>query len=299
MAVHDAGTGQAWQSPEPAGSSAVATAALAPAGTTPATGSVTYSLHADGAWASPAIFVRDGGAQRRWLRAASRPTGALSAGAYGFAATYSGDALHGAATSPCAPFAVAAAQPVTPSASGTPASAAYGNTVILSAAGLPSDATSSVTFSTGPSTLCTATAFTITPAAPAFHFIAPPSIQIAQPVNAAHYLRRETVRASYRCSDGPGAPGLVPGSGRLTAVETAWRSDRPEPRTGHQTVLSRGSLNVRRAGRVSVTVRPVASGRRLLRRSRGQRLRVRLLVTYTPTGGDERRLSKYGLLHIR
>ena len=65
-----------------------------------------------------------------------------------------------------------------------------------------------------------------------------------------------------------------------------------------QTVLSRGALSVRRAGRVTVAVRPVASGRRLLRRSRGQRLRVRLLITYTPTGGDVRQLRKYGLLHV-
>jgi hypothetical protein len=419
VAVNDAGTGQAWQSPERAGSSASATATIAPAGILPPTGSVTYSLYADNGCSTAAISSETVPLNGDGSVPASRPTGALSPGAYGFQATYTGDALNGAATSSCAPFAVAPAQPVTISASANPTSASYGNTVILSAAGLPSDATGSVTFATDTMNLCSApvslgaascttavlptgdysvsaaysgdtayppaqaaTAFTITPAptppapasssttttqAPVFHFIAPPSIQIAQPVNAARYTRREKVRASYRCADGPDAPGLVscqgsvaagaridtakpgehafsvtgvsrsgestirtlhylvdvpgnriavsqpdlrsngtgavrvrvPGPGRLTALETAWRGDRPEPEAGHQTVLSRGRLTVRHRGPVAVAVRPVGSGRRLLRRSRGQRLRVRLLVSYTPTGGDLRQLSKYGMLHIR
>jgi len=277
--------------------------------------------------------------------------------------------------------------------------------VILSVAGLPGDATGTVSFATATSTLCSTpvslgaascttgvlapgdypvtatysgndaylpaaapTEFTITPTqAASFRFIAPPSVQIAQPVNDAHYTRRETVRASYRCTDGAGAPGLVlclgsaaagapidttrlgdhtftvigvsqggestirtlhyivdlpgnriavpqpdlrangtgsvrvqvPGPGGLSVLETAWRANRREPRVGHQTVLSRGAVSVRRAGRVTVRIVPVASGRGLLRRSRGKRLRVRLFVTYAPTGGDIRQLSKYGLLRIR
>lgn len=417
VAVDDAGTGHAWQSPEPAGSSARATAALAPAGIIPATGSVTYSLYADSVCATAAITSQTVPVDADGTVPPSPATGALSAGAYAFAATYSGDIIHAAATSSCAPFSVATAQAVVMSASANPASAAYGNTVILSAAGLPNDATGGVSFTTGTTALCSAavslgaascttavlpagdypvtaaysgdgaylaadapTAFTITPmeapdpppptapssTTPSFHFVAPPSIQIAQPVNAAHYTRREMVRASYRCTDGPGAPGLVscrgsvaaggridtampgehafavtgvsrsgestirslhyvvdvpgnriavpqpdlrtngtgtvrvrvPGPGRLTALETAWRNDRREPPVGHQTVLSRASRTVRRAGAATLTVRPVASGRRLLGDSRGQRLRVRLFVAYTPTGGYLRHLSKYGLLHI-
>ncbi len=406
VGVDETGTGQAWQSPEPAGSSAVATAALvAPAGTTPATGSITYSLYGDSLCASPPISSQTASLNGDGTVPASAATSPLSAGAYAFAATYSGDAGNAAASSSCAAFTVATAQPVMPSASANPASTSFGNTVILSAAGLPSDASGSVTFATATANLCNATVslgaascttallpagdysvtaaysgdgaylpadaateFTILPGpAAAFHFVDPPSIEIVQPVNGARYTRGEMVRASYNCTDGADAPGLVscrgsvsagaridtaepgehpftvtgmsqsgestirtlhylvdmpgnriavpqpdlrtdgtgtvgvrvPGPGRLSALETAWRSDRPEPRVGHQTVLSRGAVSVRRAGRVTVRIRPVASGRSLLRGSRGQRLRVRLFVTYTPTGGDVRQLSKYGLLRIR
>jgi hypothetical protein len=405
VGVDDAATGQAWQSPESANSSAVAAAALAPAGTTPASGSVTYSLYGNALCVSPAISSQTVQLNGDGTVPDSSATGALSDGAYAFEATYSGDAGNAAAATSCVAFAVGRPQAVTPSASAIPTSASYGNTVILSVAGLPSDATGSVTFATATANLCSATvslgaascttallpaggyavtavysgdaayqpadaaaAFTITPSpAAAFQFVAPPSVEILQPVNAAHYTRRETVRANYSCADGAEAAGLVlclgsvatgtpidtnrlgehtftvigvshggestirtlhylvdmpgnriavpqpdlradgtgtvrvwvPGPGKLSALETAWRANRPEPRVGHQTVLSRGSVSVGRAGRVTVSVRPVASGRGLLHRSRGQRLRVQLSVSYTPTGGDVRQLSKYGLLRIR
>jgi hypothetical protein len=65
---------------------------------------------------------------------------------------------------------------------------------------------------------------TTTTTTPAFHFVAPPSIEIAQPVNAGRYTRREVVRASYSCSDGAGAPGLSSCQGSVTAgarIDTA------------------------------------------------------------------------------
>lgn len=120
-----------------------------------------------------------------------------------------------------------------------------------------------------------------------------------------HYIvalpsNRMAVRQPILRNDGSGAVSVhVPGPGTLTAVETAWPDDRPEPAASRQTVLSRGGATARRAGTVTVKTVLAATGRRLLGRSHGAHLRVRLVLAYTPTGGVARRTSKYGVLAIR
>ncbi len=85
---------------------------------------------------------------------ASCSTGVLTPGVYAVTATYSGDADYTAATA-LTSFAVSqAATSITASAS--PSTSGYGNPVGLSASGLASGATGSVTFTSEGATLCTA-----------------------------------------------------------------------------------------------------------------------------------------------
>jgi hypothetical protein len=101
-------------------------------------------------------------------------------------------------------------------------------------------------------------------------------------------------------NDGNGTVTVrVPGPGTITVLQTGWPEDRSQPRVGHQTVLSRGRATARKAGKVPVKIRLAATGRRLLGHSHGSHLRVRLFITYTPTGGVARQTSKYGVLAIR
>ena len=153
-AVVDAGTGGAWDGTEVTGASAYDTAVVT--GSSP-TGTVTYSFFTNGTCSagssSTSTVTLSGGSVP-----ASSTVGPLGTGSYSFDAAYSGDSGNLASTSACEPFSVAQA-PTTFTASANPTSTTYGNTVQLSATGLPSDATGTVTFTNDAdsSTLCTAT----------------------------------------------------------------------------------------------------------------------------------------------
>ncbi len=86
---------------------------------------------------------------------ASCSTGVVVTGDYSVTATYSGDTNYSGSTASTSFTIDQAVTAITASAS--PTSATYGNRVRLSATGLPSDATGTVTFSSGVSTLCTVT----------------------------------------------------------------------------------------------------------------------------------------------
>jgi Bacterial Ig-like domain (group 3) len=80
----------------------------------------------------------------------------LAPGTYNVTATYSGDGNHTGATATGASFIVTKATPSF-TESAAPASVAYGTADTLSVSGLPIGATGTVTFTSGGSTLCTAT----------------------------------------------------------------------------------------------------------------------------------------------
>jgi hypothetical protein len=84
---------------------------------------------------------------------ASCSTAVLAAGTYPVTATYSGDASYVGSTASTS-FSIAQAE-TSFTASANPSSTTYGNTVQLEASGLPSDATGTITFTAGGSTLCT------------------------------------------------------------------------------------------------------------------------------------------------
>ncbi len=401
-AVRDAGTGQAWSGTETTDAFAADAATITGQGGYVPTGTLTYALFGNSACTGVPSQTDPANLANGSVRQAGA-VGPLHAGAHAFRATYSGDGTYDAATGPCEPFTVLPA-PVTLSATSTPGTAAQGSTVILSAAGLPGNATGTIAFTTAGQSLCTTavsagagscttpvqapgvypvtatysgdaddqagsatTTFTITadPAA-GYRFTLPPSITVTQPVNEAHYTREASVRADFGCVDGSNAPGIstcdgtvprgapidtstvgphgftvtamsrsgastvrtihyvvvlasnqivvaqpdlrpdgrgtidvtVPGPGRLTVVETAWPAHRREPRAGRQALVSLGTAALRHAGTVTVPIHLAAAGRRLLQRSRGQRLRIRLAVTFAPTGGVPAQLAKYGLLRI-
>ncbi len=79
-------------------------------------------------------------------------TGPLDAGTYDVTATYSGDTDYAGSSAPTSFTITQAGTAFTAQAS--PSTTTYGNTVVLSAAGLPADATGTVTFTAGDSTLC-------------------------------------------------------------------------------------------------------------------------------------------------
>ncbi len=84
----------------------------------------------------------------------------LPAGTYNVTATYSGDVDYNGTTATGASFTVTKANP-TFTESAAPASVPYGTADTLSVTGLPGDATGTVTFTSGGSTLCTVTLPTV------------------------------------------------------------------------------------------------------------------------------------------
>ena len=79
----------------------------------------------------------------------------LIPGGYNVTATYSGDSNYESATAPTS-FTVQKSAAYSMTAGASPSSTPYGNVVVLSASGFPGNATGSVTFTSGGSTLCTA-----------------------------------------------------------------------------------------------------------------------------------------------
>ena len=196
---------------------------------------------------------------------------------------------------------------------------------------------------------------------------AAPTVSIATPVSGASYARGRLVRASYRCSEGAGGPGIgscsgtvasgspidtarvglhrfsvtatsrdaqttlvtvsyrvllpsnrfvvshvrsrpdgsvsfdvkVPGPGTIDVLETAWNDNlarvavllQPAPR---RFVFARARVSASHASTIQVTVTPNARGRQLVSHHR-YKVRIRLWVTYTSTGGIARSVGFYGL----
>ena len=81
----------------------------------------------------------------------------LTPGTYPVTAVYSGDANYHGTTATGASFVVTKADPAF-TESAAPSCVPYGNADTVSAAGLPGDATGSVTFTSGGTTLCVADA---------------------------------------------------------------------------------------------------------------------------------------------
>ena len=80
----------------------------------------------------------------------------LAPSTYPVTATYSGDADYDGATA-LTSFTVTKSSAYSMTASASPSTTSYGNSVSLSASGLPGDATGTVSFSSGTTTLCVAT----------------------------------------------------------------------------------------------------------------------------------------------
>jgi hypothetical protein len=78
----------------------------------------------------------------------------------------------------------------------------------------------------------------------------------------------------------------VPGTGTIRALVTARRAR-------HRFVLGRTYRRARRATTLRLRVTPNARGRRLVRHH-ARRLRLRLSVSYNPTGGRSRRITVFG-----
>jgi hypothetical protein len=91
----------------------------------------------------------------------------------------------------------------------------------------------------------------------------------------------------------------LPGPGVLDVLETAWQDNfagaarllNPAP---GRFVFARKHLNIHHAGRVTIAVQPNPQGRRLLGHHRYPVL-IRLWVSYTPAGGNQRDLGFYGI----
>jgi hypothetical protein len=95
---------------------------------------------------------------------------------------------------------------------------------------------------------------------------------------------------------------VVAGPGELDVLETAWKFNEASAATvqlqpaPHRFVFSREHLAVGHAGTLHVTVAPNQRGKRLLVHHHGGALRIRLWVTYQPTGGNPRSIGFYGRL---
>jgi Bacterial Ig-like domain (group 3)/Glycine rich protein len=93
----------------------------------------------------------------------------------------------------------------------------------------------------------------------------------------------------------------LPGPGTADVLETAWRDNFARTATLLQPavrrfVFARRHLTVSRARALVVSVAPNGRGRRLIAHHR-YRVVIRLWVSYTPTGGIQRNLGRYGI-HI-
>jgi uncharacterized protein YjbI with pentapeptide repeats len=86
----------------------------------------------------------------------------------------------------------------------------------------------------------------------------------------------------------------VRGPGTIRALVTAWRVGLARPARGRpardRVVFGRASKRARRATTLRLRVNPNAGGSRLVRQH-ARSLRLRLTVTYTPTGGRSRRVD--------
>jgi 6-phosphogluconolactonase (cycloisomerase 2 family) len=91
----------------------------------------------------------------------------------------------------------------------------------------------------------------------------------------------------------------VPGPGAINVLETAWKNNFAraaillQPATG-RFVFARSHSTARRPSTLHFKVKPNKRGRRLVAHHR-YKVRIRLWVTYQPTGGSQRKIGFYGL----
>jgi uncharacterized protein YggU (UPF0235/DUF167 family) len=94
----------------------------------------------------------------------------------------------------------------------------------------------------------------------------------------------------------------LPGPGQIDVMESAWKINEASistvllhPAPG-RFIFSRKHINTKQRGTIRITVTPNARGRLLVADNEGGALRIRLWVTYQPTGGHPRSHGFYGLL---
>jgi hypothetical protein len=91
----------------------------------------------------------------------------------------------------------------------------------------------------------------------------------------------------------------VPGPGELKILETAWNDNLAgaarvlNPAPG-RFAFARNHLNLKHAGRITITVKPNGRGRRLLKHHRYPVV-IRLWVSFIPTSGLQRDIGSYGI----
>ncbi|MGO9901842.1 MAG: hypothetical protein ACLP0J_19660, partial [Solirubrobacteraceae bacterium] len=96
----------------------------------------------------------------------------------------------------------------------------------------------------------------------------------------------------------------LPGAGQIDVMESAWKFNELTNKTEHIVLLqpalhrfifARKHLNTNSEGTIHVTVKPNPRGLRLVAHHQGGTLRIRLWVTYQPTGGTPHTIGYYGL----
>ncbi len=141
----------------PPGTPVTDAATLSGTNASTAGGTVTYTAYSDDTCTTSVgsggtVTVTDGSVPTSSSVTLSSP------GTYYWQASYSGDEDNGASTSSCGSEVETVGKAATSfTAAANPTSTSYGNTVQLSATGLPAGATGTVTFAAGGSTLCAAT----------------------------------------------------------------------------------------------------------------------------------------------
>lgn len=238
--VKDASSGAAWSGSEVTGSSAKDSASVAAVGGFVPSGTVTYSLFSGGSCSGSAVSAESVTLGGDGSVPDSSATGALTPGSYSFQASYSGDPNYLPSTGACEPFSVGRVVSSF-NATAVPASVNVGSPVRLSASGLPSGATGSLSFVASGTTLCSAmvtsgsgscmtgplpvgsysvsttysgdSGYSPATASTTFVVVGPPAAQITSPSDGVKLTRTQVMRAAYGCNDATSAPGLRSCSG--------------------------------------------------------------------------------------
>ena len=126
-AVFDAAGGAAWSGTEVTGASAYNTAVVIPDVSSPAGGTLTYSLFSNGTCSDSADTTQTVTLNGDGTVPNSDPTGALGADTYSFQAVYNGDGINDSSPPPgvCESFTIARANPTAPTISNLPTNATW------------------------------------------------------------------------------------------------------------------------------------------------------------------------------
>ncbi len=312
-AVDDAANGQGWAGTEIAGASAVDTATVTGVAGFVPSGTLTYSLYGDAGCqgtplASGQVTLGSGGSVP-----GSAASGPLAAGSYSYAAAYAGDGNYTAVTSGCAAFTVAAA-PAVAGVTGpaitltSPSNGARYQLHQRIAASYSCQSAAGVNSCSGPvadgAAVDTATVgahtFTVTAVAAdgrqttdTVHY----TVSVSSHFTVFDIRVRRSGIARFKVE--VGAAGLI------HVLETAWDDNLasaassgqlPQPAPGRFT-FARASRHTGGPTTVTIVVRPGARGSQLVDHHR-YTVRIRLWVTFQPTGGPRNKHGFYGLLVI-